>query len=281
MVPAYDEVAGTALERARSGAPTNGTRRRSGEETTTIRRLMDRVGPGDGDISPALLDACRRGDRDALRALYEAHKDRVYSVALYFFHGDAATAADMTQQVFLKLIRQLSSYRGESAFSTWLHRIVVTTCVDRARQIRREPVATEPAALDGLTHPAVSHEDRFSQGELAQSVKDAIAVLPAKLRLAILLRYFDDLSYADMAAALNCSTGTIASRLSRAHRLLAAKLAPLRAHVPDGAAGLQARDGAAGLQARNAAAGLQARGVAAALQAGDVEAGLQARSEKE
>ena len=212
---------------------------------------MSRVGPGDGDISPALLDACRRGDRDALRALYEAHKDRVYSVAFYFFHGDAATAADMTQQVFLKVIRQLGGYRGESSFSTWLHRIVVTTCVDRTRQMRREPMPAEPATLDGLEHPAVSHEDQFARGELAQSVQRAIAALPAKLRIAILLRYFDDLSYSEMATALHCSAGTVASRLSRAHRLLARTLAPLRAQAPNIETGLQVRNVEAGVQARN------------------------------
>ena len=56
------------------------------------------------DVTSAVVDACRRGDRDAFRVLYEAHKDKVYSIALYFFHGDAAMAADVTQQVFLKLL---------------------------------------------------------------------------------------------------------------------------------------------------------------------------------
>jgi hypothetical protein len=73
-----------------------------------------------------------------------------------------------------------------------------------------------------------SHEDLFAQREVAESVQQAIAALPAKLRVAILLRYFEDLSYADMATALNCSIGTVASRLSRGHRLLARTLAPMR-----------------------------------------------------
>ena len=73
-----------------------------------------------------------------------------------------------------------------------------------------------------------SEEDSLARHELATSVQQAIATLPAKLRAAILLRYFDDLSYADMARALDCSIGTVASRLSRGHRLLAKKLAPIR-----------------------------------------------------
>lgn len=190
------------------------------------------VSSGDGEISPEIVDACRRGDRDALRALYEAYKDRVYSIALCFFHGDAATAGDVTQQVFLKLIRGMSNYRGDSAFSTWLHRIVVNACVDRSRRARTEPLPAEPALLSAMADSAASHEELAAQGELSRSVQEAIASLPPKLRSAILLRYFDDLSYLEMAAALNCSIGTVSSRLSRGHHLLAKKLAPLRTAGP-------------------------------------------------
>ncbi len=78
--------------------------------------------------------------------------------------------------------------------------------------------------LDRIAADA-SHEELFARHEVAASVQSAIGTLPAKLRAAILLRYFEDLSYADMATALNCSIGTVASRLSRGHRLLAKKLA--------------------------------------------------------
>jgi RNA polymerase sigma-70 factor (ECF subfamily) len=189
---------------------------------------MARVGWSDGEISPEIVEACRRGDREALRALYDAYKDRVYSIAFYFFHGDAAAASDVTQQVFLKLIGGMSRYRGDSAFSTWLYRIVVNACVDRARRYRAEVAAPEPAALDAVPDSALSHEALFARGEVAQSVQAAIATLPPKLRIAILMRYFDELSYTDMARALDCSIGTVSSRLSRGHRLLARRLAPLR-----------------------------------------------------
>jgi RNA polymerase sigma-70 factor (ECF subfamily) len=184
------------------------------------------VGPRDGEISPEILDACRRGDRDAMRALYEAYKDRVYSIALHFFRGDATAAGDVTQQVFLKLINGMAKYRGDSAFPTWLYRIVVNACVDRSRRWRSE-TSTEPAVLDEIPARALSHDEVVARHEVARSVQDAIATLPPKLRLPILLRYFDDLSYSEMAAALNCSIGTVSSRLSRGHRLLARKLAPL------------------------------------------------------
>jgi RNA polymerase sigma-70 factor (ECF subfamily) len=194
---------------------------------------MGQVGPTGGEISPAILDGCRRGDRDAFRALYEAYKDRVYSIAFFFFHRDPEAASEVTQQVFLKLIRDIARFRGDAAFSTWLYRLVVNACVDRSRRRRSDTADADPLVLDRLPAHAPSHEDVFARGEMKTSVQAAIASLPAKLRAAILLRYFDDLSYADMAAALDCSIGTVASRLSRGHRLLAKRLEPLRAAMPD------------------------------------------------
>ena len=192
---------------------------------------MGQVG-GTGDVSPEILEACRRGDREAFRALYDAHKDRVYSIAFYFFHADADAAAEVTQQVFLKLMREIGRFRGDAAFSTWLHRLVVNACIDRTRRRSHEAAGQDPVVLDTIAASAASHEDLFARREVAASVQLAIASLPAKLRAAILLRYFEDLSYADMAAVLQCSLGTVASRLSRGHRLLARKLAPIHRALP-------------------------------------------------
>lgn len=184
------------------------------------------------EISPEILEACRRGDRDAFRTLYEAYQDRVYSMAYYFFHADADAAGEVTQQVFLKLMREMTRFRGDAAFSTWLYRLVVNACVDRSRSRRRDPIGEDPSVLDRVAR-GLSHEELFARREVAASVQRAIAMLPAKLRAAILLRYFEDLSYAEMANVLNCSMGTVASRLSRGHRLLAKRLAPIRAGLRD------------------------------------------------
>jgi RNA polymerase sigma-70 factor (ECF subfamily) len=179
------------------------------------------------EVTPALIEACRRGDREAFRLLYEAYKDKVYSVALYFFHGDRATAADVTQHVFLKLLGNIGQFRGDSGFSTWLYRFVVNACVDRTRIAGARARLADPATLDELT-AAGSPEDDLAHGEIAASVQAAVSALAPKIRIAILLRYFEDLSYAEMAQALECSIGTVASRLSRGHELLAKALAPLR-----------------------------------------------------
>src|SRR5918993_695096 len=115
-----------------------------------------------GDASPEILEACRRGDREAFRVLYEAYKDRVYSIAFYFFHADADAAGEVTQQVFLKLMHQITRFRGDAAFSTWLYRLVVNACVDRSRSRRRHAVAEDPVVLDRI--PArTSHEDLVAQ----------------------------------------------------------------------------------------------------------------------
>jgi RNA polymerase sigma-70 factor (ECF subfamily) len=189
--------------------------------------------PVDHGIAPEVIERCRRGDREAFRVLYEAHKDRVYSIAYYFFARDAALASDVTQQVFLKLIGDMKKFRGDSAFATWLYRLVVNVCVDRARRIKVEAVEDGPEVMASIADHQPSQAHALERSETERSVQEAIRRLPPKLRVAILLRYFDELSYGDMAVALNCTVGTVSSRLSRGHRLLARALAPLRA----GAAG--------------------------------------------
>jgi len=183
---------------------------------------------GHPEISADIIESCRHGDRNAFRVVYETHKDRVYSIALYFFHGDAPTASDVTQQIFLKLMTDFHHFRGDSSFSTWLHRLVINTCVDAHRRTKVRAGKGEPVTPETLGSQA-SQEDDLAQQQLANSVQTAVSTLPPAFRAAILLRYFEELSYEEMAKALHCSIGTVSSRLSRGHRLLAEKLSPLKA----------------------------------------------------
>jgi RNA polymerase sigma-70 factor (ECF subfamily) len=176
----------------------------------------------DRGISAAIIESCRSGDRDAFRVLYDTYKDTVYSISLYFFHGDSVAASDVTQQVFLKLMTTISQYRGDAEFSTWLYRLVVNACTDAAR--RRKPDATIPDHLVA----SGSQEEEYARAQIADSVRAEVSALPPKFRIAILLRHFEDLSYEQMAKALNCSMGTVASRLSRGHKILAERLKGLR-----------------------------------------------------
>jgi RNA polymerase sigma-70 factor (ECF subfamily) len=120
--------------------------------------------------------------------------------------------------VFLKLMTSIKQFRGESEFSTWLYRMVVNTCMDGAR--KRRDVTTDLARVAGTSSP----EEDLARSERIGKVQSALSSLPPKLRLPILLRYFEDFSYLQMAKALNCSAGTVASRLHKGHRLLAEKL---------------------------------------------------------
>jgi RNA polymerase sigma-70 factor (ECF subfamily) len=178
----------------------------------------------DRQISAEIVVACRSGDRDAFRALYDLYKDRVYSVALYFLHGDPASASDVTQQVFLKLMTSMSQFRGDAEFSTWLYRLVVNACMDAGRRRKSDTlVSRQTHEIDALAGPGSQEED-YARSQMAATVRAAVSELPPKFRIAVLLRYFEDLSYEQMAKALHCSIGTVASRLSRGHRMLAERL---------------------------------------------------------
>ncbi|MDQ3908204.1 MAG: sigma-70 family RNA polymerase sigma factor [Acidobacteriota bacterium] len=181
----------------------------------------------EGRGGAGLIESCRGGDREAFRALFESYKDRVFTVALYFFGGDEAAASDITQQVFLKLFTRISQFRHESEFTTWLYRLTVNACIDERR--RNRPLnRLDEIAHDSLPRARPAAEDRLMRREVGEEVKRAVASLRPKLRVAILLRYFDELSYAEIAVVLGCSEGTVASRINRAHKALARRLGHLR-----------------------------------------------------
>jgi RNA polymerase sigma-70 factor (ECF subfamily) len=181
------------------------------------------VNLSDREISAEIIESCRLGDRDAFRALYDVYKDRVYSISLYFFHGDQAMASDVSQQVFLKLMTSIGQFRGNAEFSTWLYRLVVNACMDAARRSKSDAVIPDRFRMEAFAGPGSQEED-YARTQMANSVRAAVSTLPPKFRIAVLLRYFDDLSYEQMATALHCSMGTVASRLSRGHRILAERL---------------------------------------------------------
>jgi RNA polymerase sigma-70 factor (ECF subfamily) len=139
----------------------------------------------------------------------------------------------VTQQVFLKLMTTIGQFRGDSQFSTWLYRLVVNICTDGVRKNKSQAMILEGSVLGSLPR-AASQEEGLVRAQLADSIQSAVSSLPPKFRIAILLRYFEDLSYEEMARVLNCSLGTVASRLSRGHRLLAEKLAPLKCEFAPG-----------------------------------------------
>ncbi|HWC99277.1 MAG TPA: sigma-70 family RNA polymerase sigma factor [Candidatus Sulfopaludibacter sp.] len=171
-----------------------------------------------------LVEACKRGDRDAFRTLFETYKNKVYSVALRFA-GEEAAAMDIAQDTFVKLFSTIQSFRGDSGFQTWVYRMVVNSCLDQQRRTRRlipladELMATLRASGDILT--------QMLREELGNRVRAAVEKLPPDLRIVIVLRYTEGLAYDQIAEVLGCSLGTVASRLNRAHKALERRLAGL------------------------------------------------------
>lgn len=172
-----------------------------------------------------VLEACGRGDREAFACLFEASKDRVYNLALRL-SGDPSEAADVTQDVFLKLLTRVGQFRGGARFETWLHRVVVNVFLDRARARRR----LVPLEGSVRSDPGPEPDRDAQRAETARLVARGVAGLDEKLRLPLVLRFVGGLSYDEIAAVLDLPMGTVASRLSRALRELAASL-PARADL--------------------------------------------------
>src|SRR4030095_3161500 len=88
-------------------------------------------------VDAGVIESCRQGDREALRVVFEAYKDKVYSLALCYLNGDAAGAKDLTQEVVAKRMPRVERFRVDAEFTTWLYRVVANTCLDERRKRRR------------------------------------------------------------------------------------------------------------------------------------------------
>ena len=186
--------------------------------------------------SPALVQRAQAGDRDALSALIQSQQTYVYSIAMSLMHNPAA-AADMTQEAFVRLLRSLGTYRGETKFTTWLYRLVTNICLDGLRR-RGRPVESldEPsvgsagddaqsagerlADTDRWTHP----EEDIELRESASEVRRALEKLPAPQRLALTLHYFQDMRYEDIADVMGLPLNTVKSHIRRGKERLAVML---------------------------------------------------------
>ena len=179
-----------------------------------------------------VIAACQEGDREAFRQLFETYKDKVFSIAVYSFGGDETAASDVSQQIFLKLMTNIGQFRGDSAFTTWLYRLVVNACIDEQRKRRRFLPFGDWTPV-GRLDDRRPQEKRYARMQLADSVQGAIQELSPKLRMPILLKYVEGLSYDEIAGVLGCSKGTVASRLNRGHQKLAQRLSHLRNQLAD------------------------------------------------
>ncbi|MCL5999426.1 MAG: sigma-70 family RNA polymerase sigma factor [Chloroflexi bacterium] len=151
------------------------------------------------------------GDGEAFAELFNHYKNLVFKTACLML-GSAIEAEDMLQEVFLEVHRSLSSYEpSKGAFTTWLYRITVNDCLNwrRKRRPKLIPLELLPVRMTSI----LSHEDQMSADD---AVWQALRKLNPKLRTVVVLRYYGDLSYAEITEILNIPLGTVKSRLNRA-----------------------------------------------------------------
>jgi RNA polymerase sigma-70 factor (ECF subfamily) len=173
----------------------------------------------DPDLDIVRLAQRRATRREAMGVLYERFRERVFNVALRIV-GDREEAADILQDVFVLLFRKIHRFRARARFASWVYRISVNVSLDHLRRRRRSPTpAGESKLLDGpgeIGEMSVP-ERSLALTDLNAHVQEALRSLSPRLRIVIVLRYLEGLSYADIAEILHCSLGTVKSRLNRAH----------------------------------------------------------------
>lgn len=175
----------------------------------------------------------QQGDKSAYDLLVIKYQHKIIQLVNRYIK-DPSEAQDVAQEAFIKAYRALGNFRGESAFYTWLYRIAINTAknylVSRARRNSDYQVDIQDAEqienapqLQGMETP-----DRLlSNQEIVETIKSAIENLPEEMRVAIMLREFEGLSYEEISVAMDCPVGTVRSRIFRAREAIDSKLTPL------------------------------------------------------
>ncbi len=194
-------------------------------------------GRQDPDTDIVRLAQSRPTRRVAMGILYERFRERVYNVALRIV-GNGDEAGDVLQDVFLLLFRKIHRFREQAFFASWVYRITVNVSLDHLRRRRRAPLPTSAEEL--LDRPQEAGElsgpeRRLAGRDLEGHVRSALRRLSPRLRVVIVLRYLEGLAYGDIAEILECSVGTVKSRLNRAHAAMRRELA--RRYGPADASG--------------------------------------------
>ncbi len=180
-----------------------------------------------------LVQRVQKGDRSAFDLLVLKYQHRVLKLVGRFV-SNPAEAEDVSQDAFLKAYRALPSFRGESAFYTWLYRIAINTAKNSLVANRRRPVdfdldLQDPDQFD--RHAKLKEVDTPERvlltEEIRQVVEGAMEQLPEDLRTAIVLRELEGLSYEEIAEAMDCPVGTVRSRIFRAREAIDKRLKPL------------------------------------------------------
>ncbi|HET9251502.1 MAG TPA: RNA polymerase sigma factor [Candidatus Eisenbacteria bacterium] len=169
-----------------------------------------------------LLERCRKGDTLAFRALVEAHQDRAYALALRIVRT-SQDAEEVAQDAFVRAWRSIGEFRGDAAFGTWLHRIVVRRALDRAETLRARSareVERDDDSPDRLDSQGSAHGSEAASSPLSRRLARLLASLPPVQRAALSLHYYEDRSVSEIAALLEMPEGTVKTHMSRARAAL-------------------------------------------------------------
>ena len=171
-----------------------------------------------------LVAACQNGDETAFRKLVEKTQEDVYNLA-YHMLDNAQEAEDMTQEVYLRVWRGLSDFRGEAKFTTWLYSITTNVCLNRRRHFaRRLHVVDDEKALEESISKHGNPAEATIKEEQKAVLWKTVNYLPAKYRTVIDLFYHKQLSYEEIAEILSIPLGTVKGHLNRARKALAKRL---------------------------------------------------------
>ena len=188
----------------------------------------------DREVDQQLVERAQRGDKHAFELLVSKYQRKLARLLSRFIR-DSTEVEDVTQEAFIKAYRALPTFRGDSAFYTWLYRIGINTAKNYLVAMgRRAPTTTGFDSEDaegfedgGQLRDLNTPESAMMSKEIARTVDDTMEQLPEELRNAIALREIEGLSYEDIATIMNCPIGTVRSRIFRAREAIADRLRPL------------------------------------------------------
>ncbi|MCL4798343.1 MAG: RNA polymerase sigma factor RpoE [Burkholderiales bacterium] len=188
----------------------------------------------DREIDQQLVERAQRGEKQAFDLLVAKYQRKLWRLLSRFIR-DPAEVEDVAQEAFIKAYRALPSFRGDSAFYTWLYRIGINTAKNYLVAMgRRAPTTTEfdSEEAEGFDdgdqlRDINTPESMLMSKQIAATVNETMEELPDELRTAITLREIEGLSYEEIASIMNCPIGTVRSRIFRAREAIAARLRPL------------------------------------------------------
>jgi RNA polymerase sigma-70 factor (ECF subfamily) len=193
-----------------------------------VNKVDEASGLNETRADEELVALAVAGQAEVFAHIYNRYYSRTYRLA-YGMTGKREAAEDLAQEIFMRAFQKLGLFKGESSFSTWFYRLSLNHCLNHCRSERRRD-RTDSWQMDRLPVPGSMKqmEKKVLQSEVQDQIHRALFSLKPKLRLVIILRDIEGLSYGEIAERIDCSTGTLAAQLKRARKLLSRKLEHLK-----------------------------------------------------